>query len=96
MINKIRNLLKKIIKDKKDTSSQEYEDDFTGDIEINLSEEEIIEQPLQPMTLDDDLTGEIEISNLADQDSTGDIPAMPEEYYVSEEQTGQFDENTIY
>jgi type II secretory pathway component PulC len=95
MINKIRNLLKKIIKDKKDTSSQEYEDDFTGDIEINLSEDEIIDQPLQPMTLDEDLTGEIEISNLTDQDSTGDIPAMPEEYYVSEDRTGQFDENTI-
>jgi type II secretory pathway component PulC len=83
MINKIRNLLKKIIKDKKDTSSQEFEDDFTGEIEINLDEElaEDNHETLQAMTLD--------------EDSTGEIPAMPNEYYVSEDQTGQIDEDTI-
>jgi type II secretory pathway component PulC len=70
MINKIRNLLKKRIKDKKDISSHEYEeDDFTGEIEISLNEE--------------------------DDDSTRDIPSMPKDYYVSEDYTDHFDEDTI-
>lgn len=41
MINKIRNLFKKIIKDKKDITSESYtEDDITGEIKIDLHEQE--------------------------------------------------------
>ncbi len=87
MINKIQGLLKKFRKNKNDMESQDFEDSYLDEDQFNeVSEDEIINE---------DRTGDIPVQNLTSEDNTGDIPAMPEEYYVSEDQTGNFDEETI-